>query len=161
MTVKFQSETKSMISVAEMARMVGLSRQRFYQLIGMAFPHPLYDISTRRPFYTEEQQQVCLGVRRRNCGIDGRAVLFYASRLNSSPRRPKPAKPKLEPKGKDVAALVDGLNALGLTTATAAQVERTTRELFPQGTNGIDQSEVLRAVFLNLRRKNCGDNVGR
>ena len=70
-------------------------------------------------------------------------------------------KPKLEPKAKDVSALVDGLNALGLTTATAAQVERTTRELFPQGTTGIDQGEVLRAVFLHLKRKNTGDNVGR
>ncbi len=161
MTVKFQSETKSIVTVAEMARMVGLSRQRFYQLIGTAFPHPLYDVSTHRPFYTEEQQQVCLEVRRRSCGIDGKPVLFYASRLTSSPRRPKPAKPKLEAKRGDVAALVDGLNALGLSTATAAQVQRVTQELFPQGTNGIDQSEVLRAVFLHLRHKNSSDNVGR
>jgi hypothetical protein len=157
MTVKFQSETKSIVTVAEMARMVGLSRQRFYQLIGSAFPHPLYHIVSRRPFYTEEQQQVCLEVRRRNCGIDGKPVLFYASRLPSSPRRPKPAKPKLEAKGKDVSALVDGLNALGLTTATAAQVERTTKELFPQGTDGLDQREVLRAVFLHLKRKNSAN----
>ena len=161
MIVKFQSETKRVVTVAEMARMVGLSRQRFYQLIGTAFPHPLYDVTSRRPFYSEEQQQLCLEVRKRNCGIDGKPVLFYASRLASSPRRPKPAKPKLEAKGKDVSALVDGLNALGLTTATAAQIERTTMELFPQGTNGIDQAEVLRAVFLHLKRKNSSDNVGR
>lgn len=161
MSVKFHAETKSIVSVAEMARMLGLSRQRFYQLIGTAFPHPLYEIATRRPFYTEEQQQVCLEVRRRNYGIDGKPVLFYASRSPSGPRKQKPAKPKLEAKGKDVAALVDGLNALGLTTATAAQVERTAKELFPQGTNGIDQSEVLRTVFLHLKRKNSSDNVGR
>jgi hypothetical protein len=161
MSVRFQSETRRIVTVAEMARMVGLSRQRFYQLIGTAFPFPLHDVITRRPFYTEEQQQVCLEVRRRNCGIDGKPVMFYASRLPSSPRRAKPEKPKLGVKGKDVAALVDGLNALGLTTATAAQVERTTKELFPQGTNGMDQGEVLRAVFLHLKRKNSGDNVGR
>ena len=161
MTVQIEVQTKASVTVAEMARMLGLSRARFYQLIGTAFPHPLYDVTTRRPFYTEEQQQVCLEVRRRNCGIDGKSVLFYASRLPSGPRKPRPAKPKLEAKGKDVSALVDGLNALGLTTATAAQVERTTRELFPHGTNGMDQSEVLRAVFLHLRRKNSGDNVGR
>jgi hypothetical protein len=70
--------------------------------------------------------------------------------LAPSPRKPKPAKPKLEPKG--VATLVDGLNALGLTTATAAQVEKTTRELVPQGTSGMDRGEVLRAVFLNLKK---------
>ena len=93
-------------------------------------------------------------MRRRNCGIDGRPVLFYARRLGSAPPRPKPSKPKLEPKGKDVVALVDGLNALGLTTATGAQVQRATEELYPSGTAGLDQGEVLRAVFLYLRRQN-------
>ncbi len=153
-------ETKAVVTVAEMARMVGLSRARFYQLVGTAFPHPLYSVSTRRPIYTEDQQQVCLEVRRRNCGMDGKPVLFYSSRL-SGPRKSKPVKPKLEAKRGDVAALVAGLNALGLTTATAAQIERVTQELYPQGTAGTDQGEVLRAVFLTLKRKNSGDTVGR
>ena len=65
-------QTKTVVSVAEMARMVGLSRQRLYQLMGCTFPWPLYHVGTKRPFYTEELQQVCLEVRRRNCGIDGR-----------------------------------------------------------------------------------------
>jgi hypothetical protein len=147
-----QAQTKQAVSVAEMARMVGLSRARFYQLIGNAFPHPLYDVTTRRPFYTQEQQELCLEVRRRNCGIDGKPILFYAGRLAPAPRKASPAKAKPEPKGKDIAALVDGLNALGLTTATAAQVEKTTRELFPQGTGGMDRGEVLRAVFLHLKK---------
>lgn len=73
-------QTKAIVSVAEMARMVGFSRARFYQLIQAGtFPSPVYDIHTRRPTYTEDQQLVCLDVRRRNCGIDGRPVLFYAS----------------------------------------------------------------------------------
>jgi hypothetical protein len=88
-------------------------------------------------------------------------VLFYARRHPIPPARPKAPKPKLEVKGKDVAALVDGLNALGLTTATAAQVQRVTEELFPKGTAGIDQGEVLRAVFLHLKRKNTAEQVGR
>jgi hypothetical protein len=58
-------------------------------------------------------------------------------------------------------ALLDGLNALGLTTATAAQVLKVTEELFPQGTKGMDQAEVLRAVFLHLKRQNQGGNAGR
>ena len=62
--VQMNEQTKSVVSVAEMARMVGLSRQRFYQLLGGTFPYPLYDIATRRPFYTEEMQQVCLEVRK-------------------------------------------------------------------------------------------------
>lgn len=154
-------ETKAAVTVAEMARMVGLSRARFYQLQGTAFPLPVYDIGTKRPVYTEEQQRICLEVRRRNCGIDGKSVLFYAGRFAGGSRSPKSQKPKLEPKGKEVSALVDGLNALGLTTATAAQVQQVTEELFPNGTGGINQSEVLRAVFLHLKRQNSGDNVGR
>jgi hypothetical protein len=100
-------------------------------------------------------------VRRRNCGIDGKPVLFYARRLGTAPNRPKPMKPKLEAKRGNVAAFVDGLNALGLTTATAAQVQKVTQELFPKGTEGIDQGEVLQAVFLHLKRKNSADNVGK
>jgi len=152
-------ETKAAVTVAEMARMLGLSRSRFYQLIGTAFPRPERQPETGRPIYTEEQQEVCLEVRGRNCGIDGKPILFYARRLGTAPARTKAPKPKLKPKGKDVSALVDGLNALGLTTATAAQVERVTKELFPRGTESIDQGEVLRAVFLHLKRKNSADNV--
>ena len=154
-------ETKAAVTVAEMARMCGLSRSRFYQLIGTAFPEPERQPGTGRPIYTEELQQVCLEVRRRNCGIDGKPILFYARRLGGAPSRPKAPKPKLEPKGKDVSALVEGLNALGLTTATAAQVQRVTEELYPKGTSGIDQGEVLRAVFLHLKRQNSADNVRR
>jgi hypothetical protein len=159
--VSVPKETKAAVTVAEMARMVGLSRSRFYQLIGTAFPEPERQPGTGRPVYTEQLQQVCLEVRRRNCGIDGKPILFYARRLGSAPARPKPPKPKLEAKGKDVSALVDGLNALGLTTATAAQVQRVTEELFPKGTAGLDQGEVLRAVFLHLKRQNSADNVQR
>jgi hypothetical protein len=158
-----QKETKAAVTVAEMARMCGLSRSRFYQLIGTAFPQPERQPETDRPIYTEELQQVCLEVRRRNCGIDGKVVLFYARRIVSAPARPKTPTPtpKLEVKSKDVAALVDGLNALGLTTATAAKVQLVTEELYPKGTAGIDQGEVLRVVFLHLKRQNSADNVGR
>jgi len=82
-----QKETKVAVTVAEMARMCGLSRSRFYQLIGAAFPQPERQPQTDRPIYTEELQQVCLEVRRRNCGIDGKVVLFYARRLGSAPAR--------------------------------------------------------------------------
>lgn len=154
-------ETKAVVTVAEMARMCGLSRSRFYQLLGTAFPQPERQPETGRPIYTEEQQEVCLEVRRRNCGVDGKPILFYARRLGTALTRPKAPKPKVEPKNKDVSGLVDGLNALGLTTATAAQVEQVTKELYPGGTSGHDQGEVLRTVFLHLKRQNSAGNVGR
>lgn len=79
---------KQAVSIAEMAKMVGLSRGRFYQLVGTTFPPPIYDVRTRRPFYPPDLQAVCLEVRRRNFGIDGRPVLFYARRMVIAPTAP-------------------------------------------------------------------------
>jgi hypothetical protein len=153
-------ETKAVVTVSEMARMCGLSRARFYQLQKAAvFPAPTYQAG--RPVYTEEQQQVCLEVRRKNRGINGQPVLFYARRRAIQPAKRKKRADPLPARNKDIPALLDGLNALGLTTAAAAQVVEVTQELFPQGTTGIDRAEVLRAVFLNLKRQNQGGNEGR
>jgi hypothetical protein len=146
--------SKAAVSVTEMARAVGLSRARFYQLVRRGtFPPPDSEPVTGRPCYFEDGQRRCLEVRRRNCGIDGKPILFYSRRRDFGAGKRKPPKPKLEQVGKDVASLVDGLNALGLTTATAAQVEQVARDLYPQGTAGIDQGVVLKAVFLEIRRR--------
>ena len=153
-------QMKAIVTVSEMARMVGLSRARFYQLVRSGvFPQPAYDKG--RPVYTEEQQQICLEVRRKNRGIDGRPVLFYSRRRAIEPARRKKRADPLPARNKDIPALLDGLNALGLTTATAAQVVEVTKQLFPQGTAGLDQAEVLRGVFLHLKRQNQGGNEGR
>jgi hypothetical protein len=151
-------ETKAVVTVAEMARMVGLSRARFYQLQKAGvFPPPIYDKG--RPVYTQELQEVCLEVRRRNRGINGETVLFYARRRPPTPTKPKKPAKTPDRRNENIAALLKGLNSLGLTTATAAQVEAVTKELYPNGTEGTDQGEVLKAVFLHLRRQNSGDNV--
>lgn len=158
--MQMKDETKAIVTVSEMARMVGLSRARFYQLQKAGvFPAPVYQAG--RPVYTEDQQKVCLEVRRRNLGVNGEPVLFYARRWRTKPARQTQRTSKPTPKHKDVATLVDGLNALGLTTAAASQVVEVTKELFPKGTDGLDQAEVLRAVFLHLKRHNAGGNQGR
>jgi hypothetical protein len=155
-----KEETKAVVTVSEMARMVGLSRARFYQLQKAGvFPAPTYQAG--RPVYTEDQQQVCLEVRRKNRGINGQPVLFYARRRGIEPAKHKSRADPPPARSKDIPALLDGLNGLGLTTATAAQVVEVTKQLFPQGTDGHDQAEVLRAVFLHLKRQNQGGNEGR
>jgi len=102
-------ETKAIVTVSQMARMVGLSRARFYQLQKAgAFPPPLYAVETRRPIYDEELQKVCLEVRRRNCGVNGKPILFYARRVTLPPasaRNPTPKRPKNEHAG-----LIDALH---------------------------------------------------
>jgi hypothetical protein len=148
-----------MVSVSEMARQCGLSRSRFYQLVGTAFPFPVYDIASRRPGYTEELQQVCLDVRRHNCGIDGIPVMFYCQRGADALTPKKPRKVKAAGHDGKNADLLDGLRALGLTTATAAQVGAAMKQLYPSGVNGIDEGEVLRSVFLHIKRQNSTDNL--
>jgi hypothetical protein len=155
--------TKSVVSVAEMSRMLGMSRARFYQLVKEdIFPQPVYAVATRRPFFDEDMQKLCLEVRRRNCGINGRPILFYAAR-HPLGQQPTPVKkPKAEPKQKNqYVDLIDGLRALGLEPVTAAQVESVVKELFPAGIQKLDSGEVVRAVFLRIKRRNTGDNVGR
>jgi hypothetical protein len=159
MIVQFDEKTKVAVTIAEMARMLNLSRQRLHQLIGTAFPYPIYDITTRRPFYPEDLQRVCLEVRRRNCGVDGKPILFYARRggAPSSPtRRPKKAKPNSAH-----AAILDAVRALGLVNATADQVGSAVKILFPRGVESADQAEVIRGVFVHLQRQNRADKVGR
>ena len=156
---QFTDKTKAAVTIAEMARMLNLSRQRLHQLIGTAFPYPIYNIQTRRPFYPEEFQRVCLEVRRRNCGIDGKPILFYARRggAPSSPtKRPKKAKPNAAH-----LAILDAVRALGLVSATADQVGSAIKILFPRGTETVEQSEVIRGVFVHLQRQNSADKVGR
>ena len=146
---------KAAISIKEMAGRCALSRQRFMQLVKVGvFPSPLYDVATRRPFYSEELQAQCLEVRKRNVGINGKVVMFYARRPGTPPTT-KAKKPKTEIHSD----ILDGLRALGLSV-TSAQVAEVVGQLFPQGIAGTDPAEVIRAVFVRLHRKNLGGNVG-
>jgi hypothetical protein len=142
--------TKVAVTVAEMARMTGLGRSRFYQLIGTAFPFPVYNVTTRRPFYDENQQRICLEVRRRNCGIDGKPILFYSKSINRSPSVKKRVSNVVPVKSH--ADLIEGLMALGMN-ANPAQVGEAINSLYPTGANGVDSSSVLRAVFVHLQSK--------
>jgi hypothetical protein len=153
-----QIQTKAVVSVAEMARMVGMSRARFYQLVEQGiFPPPLYRIDTRRPFFNQDMQAVCLEVRRRNCGINGRPVLFYARRLGTPISKARATPPKISHKHTD---LIEGLRALGLTFVNSTQVEAAIQKCFPSGRSGVDDETVLRTVFLHLKRQDSSDNVG-
>ncbi len=157
-----EPRTKAIVSVSEMAAMVGLSRARFYELLAAGvFPPPVYKLSNRRPVYVEELQKVCLEVRRRNCGVNGQPVLFY-SRGHRPTSPPKPtSKAKSKPTSKDQHEdVLNGLRALGLVAATSAQVAAAIKELFPTGLTGVNQGEVVRAVFLHIKRRDTSGNVG-
>ena len=114
-------------SVTDMARMMGLSRQRFYQLMkkGLVPPPLVEDDDSRRPYYDRNLQELCMEVRRRNRGINGKPILFYSRRASMPARAAKrrASKPKSRPSkslGK-YAGLVDALATLGVETTPAAQ----------------------------------------
>ena len=92
---------------------------------------------------------MCLEVRRRNCGIDGKPILFYARRPVTAAmprkRRPNVQNPNV--------GLLEGLKGLGLVV-TSTQVESAIKELFPRGTDGVEPAEVVRSVFIHLQKKN-------
>jgi hypothetical protein len=138
---------KQAVSVAEMAKAVGLCRARFYQLLGSAFPYPIYDVTSRRPYYPPELQEACVEVRRRNVGVNGKPVLFRRRgrevALPSPKRRSRPV-----PDDGRCKELLHGLRSLGLAGVTAEQVQAAMKELGLSG-NG---SETLRAVFLYLKQ---------
>jgi len=158
-----QNVTKSAVSVTEMARMVGLSRARFYQLVKKGtFPVADQDTATSRPCYLEEKQRQILEARRRNCGVDGKPILFYSRRTDAGQKRTaaRPTVGKVKEVVQKYTDLIGGLAALNVT-ATIAQVEPLLKELFPNGTDGVDPGEVIRAVFLRIQRQNPPDKPGR
>ena len=66
LSMKVLSEDLNAVcSVTELAKTLGLSRARFYQLQKMGiFPMPIYCIRTRRPFYTPDLRQICVDIRK-------------------------------------------------------------------------------------------------
>lgn len=155
--------TKAAVSVTEMAKMVGLSRARFYQLVRKgSFPPADQDPISKRPCFFEAKQRQILEARRRNCGVDGRPVLFYCRRNDAGQKRAasRPTIGKVKEVVQKYTDLIDGLAALNVTV-TVAQVEPLVKELFPGGTDGVDPGEVIRAVFLRIQRQNPGDKPRR
>jgi len=145
-------ELKAAVTVAEMARMCGLSRSRLYQLIGKAFPEPSRDESGR-PYFDEDQQRTILEVRRRNCGIDGKPILFYAPRNSiTGPSTKRRSKPRPRPTSQQ-AEIVEYVRDMGEKTATDSQVERAIAEEFPDGIDGIELETIITKVFMSIRRQ--------
>ena len=144
-------QSKCVVSVSEMARMVGLSRQRFHQLRGTAFPEPDYNPSTNRPFYDEEKQAICLLVKQRNRGADGKPIIFYSQRSDVGVPRKTRKPSELKPKSNQHDHIVERLRALGLQSATSKGVGAAVKMLFPDGTTDVDGAEVVRTVFLHLQ----------
>jgi len=150
------------LDCTRMARLMRISRSRLYQLIDDdVVLQPAYLIANRRPVYTREMAVRNLMVKEQNVGINGRVVMFYASRrVDPVAHKPKPApikkvqENKKKPQAEKHSELVEAMEALGIENVTAEQVDSAIRKCFPDGTADIGEDNILRAVFRHLKRQN-------
>ena len=156
------------LSIAQMARLLNLSRSRVYQLTteGIFLP-PIYGSSekSKRPYYTAEIAQRNIEVKRNNVGVNGKLCMFYSSRNNSSlstHRKKSEGKKAIDKSTEDNHQdLKEGLIALGLSNVSDGQIESALKKSFPQGRANTSDGEILRAVFLSIKHQNTTDNVNR
>lgn len=130
------NEANGNCTISEAARMVGLSRARFYQLIDQdVFPPPAYSIRNRLPLYPMRLLDVCKDIRRTGIGFNGQFVRFYRKRTNV----------KVNQQHKHLATILRGM---GLTV-TISSVQKALRQLkIPP--NQLKEEEAIRKLFRHL-----------
>jgi hypothetical protein len=147
----FNFRLKAAVSVSEMAKMVKLSRARFYDLVERGvFLYPVYSLANKRPFYTAEMQQENLDARQTCIGCNDEYIIFYDRWPNGPAPKRQPS--VSAPVRQDHGQLIAGLKSLGLTSVTNAQVEEAVATNYPNGTTGVDESMVLRTIYRHFRR---------
>jgi hypothetical protein len=155
-----ESCPKAVCSVTEVARSLELSRARFYQLVQEGvFPTPVYDIRSRRPYYTVELQQRCHQVRQTNIGQNGLPILFYSPRHKNDTLTGKTT--KLVKKRKETPAtdsivreLTNALANLGIRDISEEQVADVLNKLYPDNQfQTMDHGVILRGLFRHFRQE--------
>ena len=131
-------KAKRPISVGQMAKLAGFSRQRFYDLLEKGvFPEPIRGSS---PMYPPELQEVVLGVVETGVGANGEYVLFNAKRVKEDSATKQEAT-------NDYQTIVESLAGLGLSV-TKKQVGKAVKEL---GISDVDSPDSIKAIFLHLK----------
>ena len=166
MAVDNNPHIPEILSITQMAQLLNLSRSRLYQLTNEnIFLPPIYGASekSKRPYYTAELAQRNIEVKRNNVGVNGKICMFYSSR-NNSPLLTHKKKSKGNKSINDFTEdnhqdLREGLAALGLSNVSDGQIESALKKSFPQGIGNIEQGEILKAVFLSIKRQNTEHNL--
>ena len=148
-----KNELKAICSVTELARILGFSRTRFYQLQKMGvFPMPVFCIRTKRPFYPMELQKKCIEIRETGVAYNGQPVLFYGehkSRNKASCELSEPEKSCNKNRQK-YEELTNTLRRMGLSVSCKA-VKNAIDALFPEGLQQhSDEGQAVRDLFRYL-----------
>jgi hypothetical protein len=159
------SNLPTVLSVSQMAKVLQISRARFYQCLAAGyFLKPQYTEETRRPYYTAEMAEANLNAKRTNVGVNGKICLFYHPRSDSFSPTPKISGPKTTKEKTDknaYADLMEGLAALGLSGITSSQIQSALSHCYPDGYQNIAEGEVLKSLYLYIKCQNSTDNVAR
>ena len=137
---------KAICTVPELAKKLGLSRARFYQLQKKGvFPKPLYS-GPKRPYYPPNLQQKCIEIRKTGIGYNEKAIVFNKS------RKKKCQGPQNCPDHK-YEELADALKQMGLNVSPR-EVENIVITLYPEGSPPpLNKGVVIRELFRYFRRE--------
>lgn len=141
------------VSVSDMAKMVGLSRSRFYSLLERGFfPAPQRGKSSSRPFYDLEGQLRCLEVRETGIGVNGEPHVFQRKEGEKIPIPRSRLKSVSKPTevSIDLAPIIEGLRELGLTKIKEPKVKSAIDRIFPKGIESMSFEKILPPLFTEL-----------
>ena len=139
------TDHKSICTVTELAKKLGLSRARFYQLQKTGvFPAPVYCLYTKRPFYPMNVQGKCLEIRKTGIGHNGRPIIFYSKRDGVT------AKPRSCTEQKYI-ELSEILKQMGLKTSPA-NARKVFMTIYPDNWKKLDiDGAVIAEVFRHFQ----------
>lgn len=138
----------SICSVSQMAKLLGLSRTRFYQLSERGvFPPPVYSITSKRPFHTHDLRNQCLQIRKTGIGHNGRPVIFN-NKVKSKAKILQKEKPR-----QDYSRFLELLAQVGRKTS-AKQVQMALETLYPDNTiQQFSDEKILRDLDQHFKKK--------
>ena len=148
------------VSINQLCALMNISRARYYQILSEGLLHPPIYSDSNRPYFTRELALMNIAVKKNNIGVNGKICIFYncVSPI-SSPKnniKKKEQKNKTTDKHTD---LIEGLSCLGLDDISNSQVDAALKKCFQNGTGNIEDGEILRQVFCQIKEQNSTDNV--
>lgn len=149
------SNCNTIYSISTTAKALQMSRSRFYQCMEAGyFLKPKYTDDTNRPYFTAEMLQRNLEVKKTNVGVNGKICMFYIPRsMKFGSKQGTTSKSKLVTQDK-YSDFIEGLKSLGLIDVTPKQVESAMQECFPNGVQNQEDGEVLKTIYLFIKRQN-------
>ena len=148
------------VSINQLCHLMGISRSRYYQILSEGLIHPPVYTDSNRPYFTRELALQNLEVKKNNTGVNGQICIFYncAPKISSAKNNNKKKERKSKTTNKHT-DLIEGLSCLGLDEIKSSQVEDAVNKCFPNGVDQVDEGEILRQVYCQIKAQNSTDNV--